>query len=218
MARTVLYGGTFNPIHRGHLALCRYLLDSEKFDRILLMPTASPPHKPSPQLAGGQHRLALCRMAVAGLDGITVEDWEIRQGGTSYTVDTLSYLHEKYPSDTFFLLIGSDMFLSFCQWKNWREIAKLATLLVASRTQHDREGLQAQYDLLTAQGVVIQLLENPIVELSSTEVRWEIGNTGRCKEVLPQVLQYCKDYQLYSNKYDLAALRATVQPLESPER
>ncbi|MEG1777978.1 MAG: nicotinate-nicotinamide nucleotide adenylyltransferase, partial [Angelakisella sp.] len=118
MADIVIYGGTFNPIHNGHMAVCRYVSGELGAPKILLIPTAAPPHKEAPALAPGEDRLAMCRLAAAELSGAEVLDWELLRGGLSYTIETLRYLSECYSGDRLFLLMGSDMFLTFREWRD----------------------------------------------------------------------------------------------------
>ncbi|MEG0753481.1 MAG: nicotinate-nicotinamide nucleotide adenylyltransferase, partial [Angelakisella sp.] len=117
MADIVIYGGTFNPIHNGHVGVCRYVLEQLGFHKVLLIPAASPPHKDAPELAPGTDRLAICRLAAQLLPNVEVWDWELLRGGRSYTIDTVTYLSQQYPNDRLFLLMGSDMFLTFRQWR-----------------------------------------------------------------------------------------------------
>lgn len=218
MAKIVVYGGTFNPIHSGHVSLCRFVTETCGYDKILLIPAAMPPHKDAPLLADGQYRLAMCRLATASLPQASVLDWEILQGGKSYTIDTLRWLGKQYPGDTFFLLMGSDMFLTFCQWRDWQGIGRLATLLVASREADDHQALAVQQETLAGLGIAANILENPVMLVSSTQVRQEIAETGGSSLLPPAVAGYIREHRLYPPQYDLAALRAMIQPLQEPGR
>ena len=118
MVNIGIYGGSFNPPHKGHMlaaAQCRAALGLE---RVIVIPAAVPPHK---ALADGspdaQTRLALTKLAVRGLDGFEVSDMELRREGPSYTVDTLRQLAAEHPDDTLWLMMGTDMFLSFSSWR-----------------------------------------------------------------------------------------------------
>ena len=141
MEKIGYYGGTFNPIHNGHVGVCRQAVSQLKLDRLLLIPTYVPPHKAAPDLAKGSDRLEMCRLAVQGTPGIWVDDYEIARGGVSYSVETLRYLHNVYPEDDLYLLMGTDNFVTFERWKDWREIGKIATLAVASREPDDKSAL-----------------------------------------------------------------------------
>lgn len=218
MADIVLYGGTFNPIHNGHAALCRYVLEDLGFSRVLLIPSASPPHKDAPALAAAEDRLAICRLVAAQLPGVEVLDWEISRGGRSYTIDTVNYLVGQYPNDRLFLLMGSDMFLTFRQWRDWQGIGRQVTLLVASRETDDRAALEKQQQSLAADGMVSQILENPVMPLSSTQLRGLLAH-GSGFQLLPAgVADYIRRQGMYDCGYNLAKLRATVKPLMKPDR
>ncbi len=219
MARTILYGGTFNPIHRGHLDICIRAREAVDGDRVLLMPAALPPHKFSGWLAPDQDRLAMCSLAGQGLGFFQVSDEELRRGGRSYTVETLRRLTAKEPEEHFWLLIGSDMFLTFTQWREWREIARMASLLVASREDGDREELLAQQKALQKEGIDSLLLDNPPLPMSSTEIRRELRETGNSKKIPPEVLAYIRKRGLYlHDPEDLPYLREYIRPLMTDYR
>ena len=106
--RTGVFGGTFNPIHNGHIKLARAYFSELNLDRMLVIPTRVPPHKVSNELADGEDRLRMCQLAFAGHPEFEVSDIELRRAETSYTVDTLEALHARWPEDELFLLTGSD--------------------------------------------------------------------------------------------------------------
>ena len=144
MANIGIYGGTFNPPHKGHMlaaAQCRAALGLE---RVLVIPAAVPPHKAlfdgSPDAAT---RLRMTELAVQGLDGFEVSDVELRREGPSYTVDTLRELSAQHPGETLSLMMGTDMFLSFADWREPEQIAQLAQIVCFARTAID-ETLRAQ--------------------------------------------------------------------------
>ena len=197
MARIGLYGGTFNPIHNGHLGVCRKAVEQLHLDRLHLVPTYVPPHKAAPDLASGEDRLAMCRLAAEEISAVFVDDRELVRGGVSYTIDTLRDLHHKYPDDELYLLMGSDNYLTFEQWRSWREICELCTLAVASRETDDRPVLYHQSHRLALDGARTIFLANEVQVISSTELRQEIKE-GKYPEQLPQaVTDYIKVHQLY---------------------
>lgn len=218
----ILYGGTFNPIHQGHMALCSYLHQRFRQAEILLMPAALPPHKPTEGIAAEEHRLEMCRIAAQGVPYVTVGTYEIHQKGKSYTIDTLRYLSKKYPGRPLYLLMGSDMLLTFRQWRQWQEIGKLATLLGAMRHPGDRSALKKVQQSLKEDGVEVLLLDNPPKVLSSTRVRFALGQ-GRADDFLPEgVGEYILDQHLYQEENNHLVskekLRRLVQGLVTPER
>lgn len=202
MANIGIYGGSFNPPHKGHMlaaAQCRAALGLE---RVIVIPAAVPPHK---ALADGspdaQTRLALTKLAVRGLDGFEVSDLELRREGPSYTVDTLRQLSTQHPDDTLWLMMGTDMFLSFASWREPEQIAHLAQIVCFARTAVNadlKEKLEAQAALLRAKfGAEVTLLHNEFLDISSTEAR-RLLFFGLADEVLqPEVLAYIRQNGLY---------------------
>jgi nicotinate-nucleotide adenylyltransferase len=127
-----LFGGTFDPIHYGHLRTAFELWQSLKLAQVRFLPTGSPPHREAP-LASSALRLEMVRAAVAGQPGFTVDDRETRRSGVSYSVDTLLDLRREYPQRSLCLLLGMDAFLGMPTWHRWREIFELAHVVVAHR-------------------------------------------------------------------------------------
>lgn len=175
MARVGVYGGSFNPPHIGHCLAASEMVRHLDLDRLIIMPAATPPHK---TLASGspsaEERLALCRLSFASVPQATVSDLELQREGPSYTVDTLRSLRSQYPDDELFLIMGTDMLLSFDQWRSPEEIASLATLAVMNRQEDEalwnrvREKAAQLSMQLHAR---VLLVQNRCVDISSTTVR-----------------------------------------------
>ena len=171
-----VYGGSFNPPHLGHVKAALACREELGLDRVLVIPASVPPHK---ALANGsasaQERLRLTRLAFSDLPGFEVLDLELRREGKSYTADTLRELKAQYPKDDLFLMMGTDMFLSFQDWYRPAEIAACARLVCFSRYDADeknRAALEKQaLALETAFGQKPVLLQNDCFDISSTEVR-----------------------------------------------
>ncbi len=144
MGRTAVFGGSFNPIHYGHLLLADEVLEALGLDRILFVPAAVPPHKSPAYLAPAEDRFAMVALATAGHPRFEVSDLELRRPGPSYTVDTLEALG--LPSADCFLLVGSETFLDLLTWREPRRIAELARLVVVPRvgSAFDAAGAAAQ--------------------------------------------------------------------------
>ena len=174
--RIGIYGGSFNPPHLGHVKAALACKNELALDKVLVIPANIPPHK---ALASGSasacERLSLTKLAFADLPGFEVLDLELRREGKSYTVDTLRELKAQYPKDDLFLMMGTDMFLSFSDWYCPAEIAKCARLVCFSRYDADeknREALEKQAQALEAAfGQKPVLLQNDCFDISSTEVR-----------------------------------------------
>lgn len=130
--RTGLFGGTFDPVHLAHLAAAEGVLDRLGLDRVLFIPSATPPHRPPPHATPG-HRLAMTRLAVAGNPRFEACDVELSRGGASYSIDTLEELRRRWPDDTFYFIIGSDAFREVASWKSPVRLFELALFVVLPR-------------------------------------------------------------------------------------
>ena len=176
MGRIGIYGGTFNPPHRGHMQAARQAVELLNLDKLLLIPDHAPPHKTMPEgTPAAQERLELVRLTAREIPRAEASDLELLREGRSYTADTVELLHRTYPGDELFLLMGTDMFLSFFQWREPEAIAKLATPVCMARVRADAAlsaALQQQSQAVeTAFGVRPIVLQNECLEISSTEAR-----------------------------------------------
>ena len=144
MARVAILGGSFNPIHYGHLLLADDVLEQLALDRVLFVPAGSPPHKPLSLLAPAADRFQMVRLAIAEQARFDVSDVELRRAGPSYTVDTLSALAGG--GDQLFYIVGSETFLDLLTWREPKRVAALARLVVIPRagSVFDTEGAAAQ--------------------------------------------------------------------------
>lgn len=200
MRRVGLFGGSFNPIHLGHLYLVNAARDALHLDAVILMPTGQAPHKDSSAYASAADRLEMCRLAIADKPWMTVSDLEINRPGKSYTVKTLRQLRKQYPDVAWTLLIGSDMLLTFEQWYCWQEILQMAHICVVSRETGDYEKLYAHAEALreTVPGAEIQVLTVQAFPISSTKIRENWQNNAEMACFLPpKVLQYIDEHRLY---------------------
>ncbi len=134
--KTGIYGGTFNPIHSGHVHLLEGFIRRLSLDRVLLIPTGTPPHKRAYALASPEDRLEMCRLAIEKVEAAPVRlcEIELQRPGKSYTADTLEQLRALYPEDRFYLLMGEDMFLTVDRWYRPEAIMALADLCCTPRS------------------------------------------------------------------------------------
>ena len=205
MKKMGIFGGTFNPIHKGHIHLALYLRERLALDEILVIPANIPPHKECPDLAPAKERLEMCRLACRPYPFLRVSDIEIRHTGASYTYDTLVELKENFPDSQFYLMMGSDMFLSFERWRRYQEIMKLAVLCTAPREEGQASAMEKAAVRYRIQGAQVELLEEmQVLELSSTEVRRQLGNSQESGGLLDrQVEQYILEKGLYQPQESL---------------
>lgn len=199
--RCGLFGGTFDPIHNGHLALVKTLSDELSLDSVVLMPTHVPPHKLKADLAAAQHRLAMCRLAAAECRGVEVSDWEIQQGGASFTADTLDALSAAHPDTEWFLFVGADMFMTLDTWWRFEDIAKMATLCTVPRDDVSREALLRRAEQLTEKGARCVVAGMPPYDVSSTEIRRRVKAGEGLDGLVPLcVEEYIMREHLYSGE------------------
>lgn len=194
-----LFGGTFDPIHNGHLALVRTMCERLALDGVVLMPTHVPPHKIKTDLAPAAHRLEMCRLAAADDADIKVSDWEIRQGGASFTADTLDALRAQHPQAEWYLFVGADMFMTLETWWRFADIAAMATLCTVPRDDVSREQLLQHADRLAAQGARCVVADMPKVSVSSTEIRRRVRAGEPLGDLVPPcVEEYIMEEKLYT--------------------
>lgn len=197
MSRIALFGGSFNPIHNGHLHLAQTVHQQCGLDRMLLMPSGTAPHKSSDAYAPAADRLAMCRLAAEPYPWLEVSDYELTKPGKSYTVETLRYLHSCFPEDALFLLTGSDMLLSFDSWYCWQEILTLAGLLCVSRGTEPEDVLRQKAAELSSYGQVTVVHAKPLL-MSSSQIRHKIELCRKFSCYLPEnVVQYIMLHRLY---------------------
>lgn len=211
-----IYGGSFNPPHLGHLAAAESAAKYLQLDKLILIPAGIPPHKAlSADEPGKAHRLAMTRLMgeQAALDtGVEVEisAMEIEREGKSYSVDTVREVHEQYPDAELWLLMGTDMFLSFQNWYKPEEILRYAGLCAFGRTEKDGEELFAPQraflgEKFPGSRIVTMTLPN-LVDVSSTELRERIPRGETEGLLAPAVLGYILREHLYGTNLDLKRL------------
>ncbi len=199
MERIGIYGGTFNPPHTGHIHAARQALELLRLDQLLMIPTRVSPHKQLPAEAPTpQQRMDMVSLAVQDIPGITVSDLELRRDGTSYTYQTVEQLREIYPKAELVLLMGTDMFLSFEKWKEPEIIMENATLAVFYRGEKDeKNAILRQKEKLEARGAKVELVENEILAISSTDLRRLLAFRCASPFLLDGVEDYIRENSLY---------------------
>ena len=201
-----VYGGTFNPIHNGHVHLAREFIRRLGLDRALLIPTGAPPHKAAPELAPAEDRLAMCALAAAEITEAPVEvsRIEVDRAGKSYTAQTLAALRERYPEDELVLLMGEDMFLTVDQWFQAEKILSTATLAASPRS---RDGLTRLLEKKAALerdfGARCVVEDIPFLDVSSTQARAAIDRGLPLSGLVPEaVAAYIQAHGLYRLTYE----------------
>ncbi len=196
--KTGIFGGSFNPIHNGHIELAKKFFNKLELDRLFIVPTYIPPHKSMKDYIFPDQRFEMCSLAVKGIDGFEVSNIEIKRHGASYTYLTLKELHSLYPDDELYLLTGADMFMTLHEWKKPEVIFELSTVCGVSRNDDDTAVLEKQAEYLRSLGARTVVLDAEIMTVSSTEIRNRVKNGEDISELVdPKVKRYIKEHNLY---------------------
>ena len=200
-----ILGGSFNPPHRGHLALARAVLDLGLAERVLLIPAAAPPHKMTPREAGPTVRLAMAELLAAEDLRLAADDLELRRAGPSFSIDTVRQLVAANPGVRYRLILGSDLAKSFATWREYRELLRLARPLVAERPDYVFSGRDGnEFAGMTEEEIGTMLsgrFEMPPVDVSSTKIRLLLEAGTEDAEMLgyltAPVLRFIRESGLY---------------------
>ncbi|MBF0478682.1 MAG: nicotinate-nucleotide adenylyltransferase [Candidatus Omnitrophica bacterium] len=189
MNKIGILGGTFNPVHVGHLAVADYAIEKLGLNKVIFVPSALPPHKSAKGVIEAHHRYEMLKIAAGENPKFEVCDFEIKQGGKSYSVDTVKYLISQYPAKTkFYFIIGEDNYAGLAKWRNIDELMALTEFVVVSRPESApcRSDGKARF------------LKMPGLEVSSTYIRKNIAQRTSIRYLIPaEVLQYIKAHKLY---------------------
>lgn len=213
--RIALLGGTFDPIHNGHLELARAFARRLNLDKVVLMPTAVPPHKLKTSMAPPDKRLDMCRLAAGNDPLFEVSDLEISRGGASFTVDTLERLTASRPGTEWYLITGADMFLTLGSWWRFSDIARMATLCAAPRDAADAARLREYAAELEQKGARCVIADLPLMPVSSTAIREQIAAGKTAADWLPPpVAGYIDREGLYKDAQTMTTMMTDDQFVE----
>lgn len=196
--RTGIYGGSFNPIHNGHIRNAQSAAEELGLDRIFFVPSRISPHRSSEDYVSGEDRLEMVRLACGDIEGFIPCDFELRREGVSYSVYTVEYFRRRFPDDELFLIVGSDMLMCFDKWYRFEDILREVTLCASTRSGDDLGELCGRAEELRKFGRVIVTKSCPIV-VSSTEIRKKIAKNEDFTCYLNEnVVQYIRLKKLYT--------------------
>lgn len=195
-----IFGGSFDPVHFGHLMLADAAREAAGLDQVIFVPADISPLKPDGPRAKDRQRLEMLQLALGGNESFTLSEMELKRDGISYTVDTLEQLHAERPDDELFLMVGADSLQDFGKWKDTRRICELAIPLVAAR-----HGSSANLDRLSEfvnadrlAEIKAHAFEFPIIELSSTELRQRVAAGQSIRYRTPRAVEcYIQNAKLY---------------------
>lgn len=183
-----ILGGTFNPIHIGHLILAEEAREKLGLDKIVFVPAFLPPHKDNSDIAPAKERLIMVELAIKGNKNFLVSNIEIKRDGRSYTIDTLKEFKKKYPKDELYFIIGSDLLKYLDEWKDLDEIIKLVKFIVVTRPGYPLENIPSY----------IKTMEIRAVDVSAFEIRKCIRENKSFRYLVPGVVyNYILKNKLY---------------------
>lgn len=204
MNKLGLFGGTFDPIHQGHLHIARAFADELQLDTVIFLPAGDPYHKNTLQ-ASAHHRIAMIERAIADDSRFAVSDCDVVRQGATYTFDTIQIFRQQFPNTQLYWLLGMDSLLQLHTWKRWQTLVQQTHIAVAARLNENLA--QAPRELHAWLGQALQngslhLLQAPLHPISSSEVRRQLKQQHHVDEhLLPrQVLQYIKQHHLYQEQ------------------
>ena len=196
--KTGLFGGTFDPIHNGHLKVALTAKNQLGLDRIIFIPSGNPPHKTDKKVTDKERRLAMTRLAVKET-GALVSDWEVRQENKSYSVDLVRHFMQESPDDEFYFIIGADSFYDLPTWYHYRDLMDICRFVVISRPDTEKSQMLDLFEG-TEKPPRVLFLDDLNLDISSTQIRRMLGEGKDVSHLVPKpVLDYIKNQNLYKH-------------------
>lgn len=198
-----LFGGSFNPVHLGHLVMAQDALERFGLDRVLFVPASTPPHKSGAALLAADHRIEMLRIAVEGDSRFEVSDEEIRRGGVSYSVDTIRAMKDRYPAARLHFIVGGDTLRELRTWKSIEEILTLCEIVTVARPGETLANVPPA-SLGVPESHAKRLLKNVVMghlmDISSTDIRQRVVRGQSIRYLVPAgVEQYIASRRLYAS-------------------
>jgi len=204
--RLGIYGGTFDPVHTGHLVLAEQCREQCRLDEVWFVPAAIPPHKRDVSISDAKTRCDMIEFAISGNAQFKLCPIELERSGPSYTVTTLEQLHSESTARELFLLVGADSIRDLAQWYQPQRILELATVVAVNRGRDLREDLEAKRRILAELGNVadrVQFLEMPAIDISATDIRQRVREGRSIRYLVPRAVEaYIRERQVYSEHRD----------------
>jgi nicotinate-nucleotide adenylyltransferase len=194
-----ILGGTFNPIHIGHLIIAQDAMEQFGLDCVKFIPSATPPHKKYEGNATAAQRLAMVRLAIRGNARFEADDIEIRRGGTSYSVDTLTSLRRRDPQAQFYFIIGADSLQELHRWREVGRLVRLCTFVIVVRPGFEpRRVVDPKLDAATRRRLRQHVLRGHACDIASRDIRARVARGESIRYLVPDaVLQYINRHKLY---------------------
>jgi nicotinate-nucleotide adenylyltransferase len=199
--RIGLYGGSFNPIHFGHLIVARVIREQINLAQVCFLPSRTPPHKDSKKLAEPDHRAEMVRLAIEGEDGFELDDFDLNRSGPCYTIDTIAHFRQRFPSAEICLLIGADSLMELATWHRAAELISNCTVVTAARTGRtpiNPSELERAFGIEEAAKLLAGVVETPVIDISSTMIRDRVARELSIRYLVPEsVREFIESNGLY---------------------
>lgn len=217
--RIGIMGGTFDPIHNGHLMLGRYARDLFELDEVWFMPNGNPPHKVSDSIESQtKHRVEMVRRAIKHENSFVLQLYEVNRKEVNYSYLTMEHFKDSYPEREFYFIIGADSLFSLDRWVHPERLLKTCVMLAAYRDGKNTSEMETQIQYLNQKyDADIRLLMTPDVDISSSEIRQRLKDNEPIDEIVPQVVcEYIKEHQLYHD--ELCVMKEKVRQSQNDFR
>lgn len=202
MARIGIMGGTFNPIHNGHIKLADTAYKELKLDKVWFMPSKIPPHKENSKIVDEKHRVKMINLAIKDYDYFELSELELKREGITYTSQTLEYLRDKYPNDEFFFILGADSICNIESWNRPSVLFKLTHFIVACRDDVDYKQLEEQCRYLQVKyDAKISIIHMEKMDISSSYIRQKYYSKDKFEKFNYYVDKRVNDYILSEKLY-----------------
>lgn len=196
-----IYGGSFDPVHNGHVNAAKTFMEECSLDKVIIVPAYCPPHKKGLAITPSEHRLNMCNLAFGNIEGFEVSDIEIVREDEGYMADTVEQIQERYPDDDLYLMLGGDMLLDFQNWYEWHRITERAVIVSAPRDWENDKKLEEEAAILRSYGAEVMIIPIDVKEISSTDVREAVRRSDDITSMVPEkVAEYIWDHYLYYNE------------------
>ncbi len=201
MAKIILFGGTFDPVHIGHVTVAGFARDKTCADQVVMIPAKQSPHKKVSPMACDRYRFEMLQLAVEGMTGFCVSDCEITRGLPSYTIDTVKYFHDQFPQAKLYWLVGADAVGSLHRWHRIDELVEFCTLSVMYRAGFGLPDMSLLKSVLSESKIKEleqNIIETPLIDASSTLIRQYVADGREFDHLLDKrVAEYIKKNTLY---------------------
>ena len=199
--RIGLFGGSFNPIHFGHLIVARALRERLNLNQVIFLPSRRPPHKNVMMLAESQHRGEMVRLAIGGEEGFAFDNFDLAREGPCYTIETVAHFREQFPSAELYWFIGADSFMDLPTWHRASELVSKCSIVTAARSGKipvNRSELEQAFGQEQTTRLFDGVIQTPVIDISSTDIRNRVATGRSIRYLVPEeVRKYIEKHRLY---------------------